>query len=677
MPDIFISYSSQDRAKAQLIATGLKADGFDVWWDGDLRAGEPYDEVIEKNLRNAKSVVVLWSKTSAKSKWVRAEATVGERHSTIVPAIIEECERPLRFELIQTADLIQWHGDHTDPNWKSFVADINLALRAGKTDLTPTEGASVEPHNQTKEQPESVEAVFWSTIKETTNPAELNAYLERYKDGQFSDLARQRLAALASERARVEGPTTENPQHNAGQKVPRQLVAIAIFASTMMLGIVILVLANAIHIGGFEWTPSAGAGQLDTGFKEVGFYAALNWSLAVLFLMPLAWTLIYLALSEVGDAWAQMVEQRMVVTEDLSPIGVNHLGFQSLQKHIRIFLIGGVVTVTTLMTLLAMSDHAQVAGQFYGSVGEVEKLNRIDSQGYPLETPNIERDWMVASFLSSAQPDDVNRNFNNAFSLTTYVIYVGLGIGSLISFGLVMIGVGATFMRGVAQNYGLQIIPNLRSDDRRCGYEVMQKFFTYAYAIALIGCALCYLMGVQNIYLRSPDESIFAFLAPDLQAFEQAANWGDATNALFGFLFADTVATGTRNAYVWIFGFLAFAVFMGGFLFLLRQGAVFGRSAVMLAFQSKGGAQLAVLTSKDAGAVERQLSEMQIWPLMFPTLYKSLTIVALFAASFIFYKVGALIVGGSTIALLNILLKTDRNLSMKHDRTDKSVPLMP
>ncbi|MEZ5983213.1 MAG: toll/interleukin-1 receptor domain-containing protein, partial [Parvularculaceae bacterium] len=71
MPDIFISYSREDRPAAALVASSLQAEGFTVWWDAVLRAGESYDEVTEDNLRNAGAVVVLWSKRSSRSKWVR------------------------------------------------------------------------------------------------------------------------------------------------------------------------------------------------------------------------------------------------------------------------------------------------------------------------------------------------------------------------------------------------------------------------------------------------------------------------------------------------------------------------------------------------------------------------------------------------------------------------------
>ena len=79
MADIFLSYSRADRPKAQQIAKALEQEGFTVWWDKILRAGQTYDEVTEGMLRDARVVIVLWSEVSVKSKWVRAEATLGGR----------------------------------------------------------------------------------------------------------------------------------------------------------------------------------------------------------------------------------------------------------------------------------------------------------------------------------------------------------------------------------------------------------------------------------------------------------------------------------------------------------------------------------------------------------------------------------------------------------------------
>ncbi len=145
MTDIFLSYSRADRPKAQTMAAALEADGFSVWWDKVLRAGQTYDEVTETMLREARVVIVLWSQTSVKSKWVRAEATLGQRNCELVPAMIEDAERPIMFELVQTADLIGWDGDRSDPRWTDFVEDIQRSLEKAKNQapaLPPTEATA-------------------------------------------------------------------------------------------------------------------------------------------------------------------------------------------------------------------------------------------------------------------------------------------------------------------------------------------------------------------------------------------------------------------------------------------------------------------------------------------------------------------------------------------------------
>jgi predicted ATPase len=123
-PDIFLSYSRDDQARAKLFAEAFEREGFRVWWDVGLRTGESYDEVTETALRTAKAVVVLWSKKSVTSRWVRAEATLADRNKTLVPAMIEVCDRPIMFELTQTAELMHWLGDERDPAFLSFLDDV-------------------------------------------------------------------------------------------------------------------------------------------------------------------------------------------------------------------------------------------------------------------------------------------------------------------------------------------------------------------------------------------------------------------------------------------------------------------------------------------------------------------------------------------------------------------------
>src|SRR6516162_8162333 len=136
-PDIFLSYTREDQAAAQRFAEAFEAQGLSVWWDATLRSGEAYDQITEEALRTAKAVVVLWSRKSAVSRWVRAEATLADRSRTLVPARIEACDLPIMFELTQTADLSHWTGQASDHAWRAFLADVRRFIEAKAAPVAP------------------------------------------------------------------------------------------------------------------------------------------------------------------------------------------------------------------------------------------------------------------------------------------------------------------------------------------------------------------------------------------------------------------------------------------------------------------------------------------------------------------------------------------------------------
>jgi TolB-like protein len=143
VPDIFLSYNREDQARARLFAEEFEAQGYEVWWDATLRSGEAYDQVTEKALKDARAVVVLWSKRSVQSRWVRAEATLADRNKTLLPVMIEPCERPIMFELTQTADLVHWQGARDDKAWLAFLEDLRRFVGAARRPPIATASASL------------------------------------------------------------------------------------------------------------------------------------------------------------------------------------------------------------------------------------------------------------------------------------------------------------------------------------------------------------------------------------------------------------------------------------------------------------------------------------------------------------------------------------------------------
>lgn len=128
---MFISYARSDEAVARRVAKTLQSAGLDVWWDADLPAHRAYSEVIERNLAEAKAVVVLWSKSAAASQWVRAEADFARNAGKLVQAQVDGALPPMPFNQIQCADLKAWRGNPRHGGWAKLEASVK-ALVSGE-----------------------------------------------------------------------------------------------------------------------------------------------------------------------------------------------------------------------------------------------------------------------------------------------------------------------------------------------------------------------------------------------------------------------------------------------------------------------------------------------------------------------------------------------------------------
>lgn len=126
--DVFLGYSRNDYDRALLVSDALKSEGLSVWWDIQIHPGETWDEVIPAALASAGIVVILWSKNSINSTWVREEAHRAKRSQKLLPAIIDDVEIPYGFELVQAANLKNWNGDKEHVGFRKLLDGINHFL---------------------------------------------------------------------------------------------------------------------------------------------------------------------------------------------------------------------------------------------------------------------------------------------------------------------------------------------------------------------------------------------------------------------------------------------------------------------------------------------------------------------------------------------------------------------
>jgi hypothetical protein len=138
--DIFISYAREDRDKAKALAELFQEQDWSVWWDRKIPPGRSFDEVIEEELGAAKCVVVLWSKNSISSNWVKGEAAEALQRKILLPVRIQSANVPLEFRRLQTIDLSDWKGDTGHPELGGFLEAVAANVK-GVVRRTVIEGS--------------------------------------------------------------------------------------------------------------------------------------------------------------------------------------------------------------------------------------------------------------------------------------------------------------------------------------------------------------------------------------------------------------------------------------------------------------------------------------------------------------------------------------------------------
>lgn len=129
MHEIFISYSRRDLSTVQVLERALSEKGLSVWVDrSGIREGDAYDTQIEDAIAQTRVVVVVWSKHSIKSHWVRAEAAYALGKHKLLPISIDQSQPPLQFMQIQTLDFGGWKGGCDGDAFAHLLAALTKRL---------------------------------------------------------------------------------------------------------------------------------------------------------------------------------------------------------------------------------------------------------------------------------------------------------------------------------------------------------------------------------------------------------------------------------------------------------------------------------------------------------------------------------------------------------------------
>ena len=141
MVDVFISYKREERDRCEHFFRKFKALGLDVWFDVQLTAGKSFDLEIERVVKSAKAVVVLWSAASVDSEWVREEAGAGKRRDVLAAIRIADCDLPFGFGSTHFEDLHAANFADDDAAWLRVLKRVgHLTDRPGLADFSQALG---------------------------------------------------------------------------------------------------------------------------------------------------------------------------------------------------------------------------------------------------------------------------------------------------------------------------------------------------------------------------------------------------------------------------------------------------------------------------------------------------------------------------------------------------------
>jgi adenylate cyclase len=128
MADVFVSYARSDKALVAPLVAAIEAQGWTVWWDPEIDAGQQFDDRIEAELKKARAVLVVWTPTSASSRWVRGEAREAADRGTLVPVRFEAASLPMDVRAIHTTDLDGWGGNAQGPQFQALLRSLGAMI---------------------------------------------------------------------------------------------------------------------------------------------------------------------------------------------------------------------------------------------------------------------------------------------------------------------------------------------------------------------------------------------------------------------------------------------------------------------------------------------------------------------------------------------------------------------
>ena len=262
---------------------------------------------------------------------------------------------------------------------------------------------------------------------------------------------------------------------------------------------------------------------------------------------------------------------------------------------------------------------------------------------------------------------EINPWVNVIFAGLAYLFIAALGTCFLFATFFYFFAVGGFFSKTNLKNLNLILLPNPKSGDARCGFEVFEEFFDPFIQTAVATAAIALAMYLQNVYLRAPTQpDIFTMVLGPIQDMVEKLlenpgefQLGDIVNLgllinikeLSGFKFTGIPLQVFGSAVALL---LIVVIVFGYVWWFLRESALSGKDAL----SKHGNSPVAgVIYTEDERA---KIDEIQVWPIGWISLNLLLSCIAVVIASLWWPRLITLILALFIVRALTRVIKTIR-----------------
>ncbi len=189
--DVFISYKREERSLSEKVKKALIEAGYTAVTDLNISKNDDFGDAIDTMIRTATLTLVLWTKASAESQWVRKEASLANdlekagRGNHYLGVLVEDVSLDVRADL-RTQQMVNIHETGLNKDGLAIVLEAVKQILGAHNQQT---AAKAEADSAALAE----EWQLYDLARSINVAASYERYLRTYPNGEFAADARKQL----------------------------------------------------------------------------------------------------------------------------------------------------------------------------------------------------------------------------------------------------------------------------------------------------------------------------------------------------------------------------------------------------------------------------------------------------------------------------------------------------